>query len=445
MPDPLALREENVPADADLVVIGNALSRGNPEVEAVLDRKQRMTSMPALLARGVPARHAPRWWWPAPTARPPPPACCAYLLHRAGLRSLVPDRRRAAWTSSAAIAWAAARTSWSRATSTTRAFFDKRPKFVHYLPGRGGDRQRRVRPRRHLSRPGRGADARSCACCTSCRGAGCSSPAWRARRCARSCRGRTRRVRDVRPRRGGRLAGGRRAAGGRGLALPAAAGGARTRATFTLSPARRPQRPERARGAGRRRPRRACRPRPRASALAAFRGVKRRLEVRGRVRGRDRLRRLRAPSDRGARDPARPARLRGAGRLIAVFEPRSYTSRTRVFQDDFARAFADADHVIAAAPSAGQGARRAAALRSGAGGGHRVGRRPRALRAERGRDRDAAGRGGTGGRPRRGALQRRVRRDPREAAGRAPLTEPPFKTVVADHEAALEGPHIPVI
>jgi UDP-N-acetylmuramate: L-alanyl-gamma-D-glutamyl-meso-diaminopimelate ligase len=41
---------ENVPEDADLVVIGNALSRGNPEVEAVLDRKQRMTSLPALLA-----------------------------------------------------------------------------------------------------------------------------------------------------------------------------------------------------------------------------------------------------------------------------------------------------------------------------------------------------------------------------------------------------------
>ena len=42
--------EANVPPDADLVVIGNALSRGNPEVEAVLDRRQRMTSLPALLA-----------------------------------------------------------------------------------------------------------------------------------------------------------------------------------------------------------------------------------------------------------------------------------------------------------------------------------------------------------------------------------------------------------
>jgi len=37
------------------------------------------------------------------------------------------------------------------------------------------------------------------------------------------------------------------------------------------------------------------------------------------------------------------------GRLLAVFEPRSYTSRTRIFQDDFARAFQAADAVIVAA------------------------------------------------------------------------------------------------
>jgi UDP-N-acetylmuramate: L-alanyl-gamma-D-glutamyl-meso-diaminopimelate ligase len=34
--------EKNVPEDADVVVVGNALSRGNPEVEAVIERKQRM-------------------------------------------------------------------------------------------------------------------------------------------------------------------------------------------------------------------------------------------------------------------------------------------------------------------------------------------------------------------------------------------------------------------
>jgi UDP-N-acetylmuramate: L-alanyl-gamma-D-glutamyl-meso-diaminopimelate ligase len=39
----------------------------------------------------------------------------------------------------------------------------------------------------------------------------------------------------------------------------------------------------------------------------------------------------------------------GTGRLVAVFEPRSYTSRTRVFQDDFARSFQEADRVIVSA------------------------------------------------------------------------------------------------
>ena len=47
----------NVPVDADLVVIGNALSRGNPEVETVLDRKQRFTSLPALVQRSIPGGH----------------------------------------------------------------------------------------------------------------------------------------------------------------------------------------------------------------------------------------------------------------------------------------------------------------------------------------------------------------------------------------------------
>jgi UDP-N-acetylmuramate: L-alanyl-gamma-D-glutamyl-meso-diaminopimelate ligase len=41
--------------------------------------------------------------------------------------------------------------------------------------------------------------------------------------------------------------------------------------------------------------------------------------------------------------------LGGSGRLVAVFEPRSFTSRTTVFQDDFARAFLAADQVYVAA------------------------------------------------------------------------------------------------
>src|SRR6185295_14278010 len=32
-------RRENIPANADIIVVGNAISRGNPELEAVLNRK----------------------------------------------------------------------------------------------------------------------------------------------------------------------------------------------------------------------------------------------------------------------------------------------------------------------------------------------------------------------------------------------------------------------
>jgi len=85
------------------------------------------------------------------------------------------------------------------------------------------------------------------------------------------------------------------------------------------------------------------------AALAAFQGVKRRLEVRGRARGvtvyddfahhptavRETLKALRAAG--------------GGGRLVAVFEPRSYSSRTSVFQEDFGRAFRTADLVVVAA------------------------------------------------------------------------------------------------
>src|SRR4029434_5594197 len=42
-------RAENIPASADAVVIGNAMKRGNPEVEAVLSRKLLYLSLPELL------------------------------------------------------------------------------------------------------------------------------------------------------------------------------------------------------------------------------------------------------------------------------------------------------------------------------------------------------------------------------------------------------------
>jgi len=84
------------------------------------------------------------------------------------------------------------------------------------------------------------------------------------------------------------------------------------------------------------------------SALASFQNVKRRAEVRGEEQGvlviddfahhptavRETLRALRAKyRDR---------------RLIAVFEPRSWSSRLAVFQDDYANAFTAADYVVIA-------------------------------------------------------------------------------------------------
>jgi UDP-N-acetylmuramate: L-alanyl-gamma-D-glutamyl-meso-diaminopimelate ligase len=42
-------RPENLPAELDLVVVGNALCRGNPELEAVLDRKLLYRSLPETL------------------------------------------------------------------------------------------------------------------------------------------------------------------------------------------------------------------------------------------------------------------------------------------------------------------------------------------------------------------------------------------------------------
>src|SRR5438445_1713333 len=39
-------KAEHITADLDLVVVGNAISRGNPELEEVLDRKIRYCSLP---------------------------------------------------------------------------------------------------------------------------------------------------------------------------------------------------------------------------------------------------------------------------------------------------------------------------------------------------------------------------------------------------------------
>jgi len=125
-------RAENIPADADVVVIGNAVKRGNPEVEAVLSRKLLYLSLPEVLKN--------------------------YFLR--GRHNLVVTGTHGKTTTTALLAWImekagrkpgyfigglpknfgqGARLNHSKyfvieGDEYDTAFFDKRSKFIHYLP-----------------------------------------------------------------------------------------------------------------------------------------------------------------------------------------------------------------------------------------------------------------------------------------------------------------------
>ncbi|HET9856497.1 MAG TPA: UDP-N-acetylmuramate:L-alanyl-gamma-D-glutamyl-meso-diaminopimelate ligase [Chthoniobacterales bacterium] len=124
--------EENIPADADVVVIGNAMKRGNPEVEAVLNRKLFYLSLPEVLKN--------------------------YFLR--GKHNLVVTGTHGKTTTTSLLTWImekagckpgyliggipknlgqGARLNDSKyfvieGDEYDSAFFDKRSKFVHYLP-----------------------------------------------------------------------------------------------------------------------------------------------------------------------------------------------------------------------------------------------------------------------------------------------------------------------
>jgi UDP-N-acetylmuramate: L-alanyl-gamma-D-glutamyl-meso-diaminopimelate ligase len=82
--------------------------------------------------------------------------------------------------------------------------------------------------------------------------------------------------------------------------------------------------------------------------LSTFAGVKRRMEVRGMRRGVTVVDDF-AHHPTAIRETLQAARTRYPGaKLFAVFEPRSFTSRSRVFQDETAEALALADDVTVA-------------------------------------------------------------------------------------------------
>jgi UDP-N-acetylmuramate: L-alanyl-gamma-D-glutamyl-meso-diaminopimelate ligase len=336
--------EANVPVDADLVVIGNALSRGNPEVEAVLDRRQRFTSLPALLAEEF-LRPRQSLVVAGTHGKTTTSGLLAFLLERAGLDPSfliggVPVDFARSYRLGKGPHFVV------EGDEYDCAFFDKRPKFVHYLPNVAvvGNveydhadiypdlgavelafvRLLNVIPRGGLLVAGRESPAlREILPSARCRVEtfGLDEGAdWRATSVRTGSDGT--RFRLVRK---GRDEGEFRVPlpGEHNVRNVLAALAVTSEAGVGLDVAR--------------------------SALEGFRGIRRRLEVRGVAAGV-------TVYDDFAHHPTAVAAtlaalraLGGEGRLVAVFEPRSYTSRTRLFQDDFARALAAADRVIVAA------------------------------------------------------------------------------------------------
>lgn len=85
-----------------------------------------------------------------------------------------------------------------------------------------------------------------------------------------------------------------------------------------------------------------------AAALASFKNVRRRAEIRGQERGVIVIDDF-AHHPTAVRETLRALRNKyPERRLIAVFEPRSWSSRLAVFQDEYAQAFAPADYVLIA-------------------------------------------------------------------------------------------------
>jgi len=338
--------ESNVPEDADLVVIGNALSRGNPEVETVLDRKQRMTSLPAILAEEIIRGHE-SLVVAGTHGKTTTTSMLAYLLEEAGLDPSfliggVPVDFARSYRLGGGKHFVV------EGDEYDSAFFDKRPKFVHYLPDCAiiGNleydhadiypdlaavqtafvRLIQVIPRRGLLIAGaESAPLREILPRALCRVEtfGLAQGAdWRGEEAGPHASGGWR----------FRLRHGEKDLGEFVVQLPGEHNVRNAIAAVAMASAAGVD-PARSR-----------------EILPRFRGVKRRLEVKGDARG------VRVYDDfahhpTAVRETLHALRT-GAGlrgRLYAVFEPRSYTSRTRVYQDDFARAFEGADVVIVAA------------------------------------------------------------------------------------------------
>nr|MDQ6940876.1 UDP-N-acetylmuramate:L-alanyl-gamma-D-glutamyl-meso-diaminopimelate ligase [Verrucomicrobiota bacterium] len=125
-------RAENIPDDADIVVIGNAMKRGNPEVEAVLNRKLHYVSLPEIL-RNEFLRGRHNLVVAGTHGKTTTTALLTWIMHVGGFDPSymiggIPKNlgQGALFNDSKYFV--------IEGDEYDSAFFDKRSKFVHYLP-----------------------------------------------------------------------------------------------------------------------------------------------------------------------------------------------------------------------------------------------------------------------------------------------------------------------
>lgn len=124
--------EENLPEGADVVVIGNAISRGNPEAEAALNRKLLYTSLPEVLKEFF-LRGKRNFVVSGTHGKTTTTSMLTWLMRHAGrdpgflIGGIPKNLGQGALFSDS---------EWNvlEGDEYDTAFFDKRSKFLHYLP-----------------------------------------------------------------------------------------------------------------------------------------------------------------------------------------------------------------------------------------------------------------------------------------------------------------------
>src|SRR5438309_339448 len=132
----ISLREgycaENIPADADVVVIGNAMKRGNPEVEAVLNMMLLYLSLPEVLKNYF-LRGRNNLVVTGTHGKTTTTALLTWIMEKAGLKpgyvigGLPKNLGQGARLNDSKYFVI-------EGDEYDSAFFDKRSKFIHYLP-----------------------------------------------------------------------------------------------------------------------------------------------------------------------------------------------------------------------------------------------------------------------------------------------------------------------